>query len=198
MKTLLEHFDLGQHGKGAVDFYSIDPVTKRVAKHLHNHNLILYSGADVLAAALSGKAGWFVNTMYLEYQNLASPGDPTVIPTFDRSGGIDYYNGLSSSPDSDFLRVSLLTNPLITSTNPTLYNGNQAAFFALSEGSTGFFGKPFGPGSNSAVCGAALVCAPDPTSQATDVVFARTYTNIDKILVQAGFQVGVNWVVQLT
>lgn len=200
MKTLLEQFDLGQRGKGAVDFYSIESASKKVAKHIHNHNLILYSGADVLAAALSGKAGWFVNTMYLEYQNLASPSDPTVIPTFSRgpNSGSAYYNTLGASPNSDFLRVSLLTNPLITSTNPSIYDGNQVAFFALSEGSVGFFGKVFGPSVNSAVVGAALVCAPDPTDQATDVVFARTYTNIDKILAQAGFQIGVNWITQLT
>ena len=201
MKTLKEQFHLDQlSGKGGISVFSYNMATKKIAKMVNRKNLILYSGADILARALSGTPGWFVNTIYIEYQNLASPSDSPVIPAYDRTvpSGIGYYNGLGASPNGDFLRVPLLTNPLLSSSDPTNYNANQIAFFALSEGATGFFGKLFNPSVNSCVIGGALIAAPVVDEQSSDVVFSRTYLTPDKILLQSGYQIGLNWILQFS
>lgn len=201
MKTLQEQFGLDQmSGKGGIIIFSYNIATKKINKVVHKPNLILFSGADIMAQAIAGTPGWFVNTMYIEYQNLSSPSDSPVIPAYDRTipSGIGYYNGLGASPNGDFLRVPLLTSPLITSSNPSDYNANQVAFFALSEGSSGFFGRLFSPSVNSCVIGGALICAPVIDEQSSDVVFSRTYLTPDKILLQSGYQIGLSWSVRVS
>lgn len=198
MKRLVDQygFELSQRGRGDVTLFAFDPATKKVVQEISTHNLILFSGADILAQCLTGNAKYAVSTMYLEFMNLASPSDPIVPPAFDRTGGIAYYNGLSGSPDTDFIRVPLTVNPSIVASGSD-YNGNRVTFFGMTEGTTGFFGKPFNPGVNSAVFGAALVAAPDPDDQSQDVVFSRVYAGIDKVLKQTGYEIGVVWTVQL-
>ncbi len=194
MKTLQEQFKLDQlGGRGGVSVFSFDPVTKQIKKIVNKSNLILFSGADVLAKAVVGTAGWAVNVMYIEYQNLSSPSDDPVIPAYDRTGGIDYYNGLAASPNGDIMRVPLLTTPLFSSSNPSDYNNNQLSLFAISEGSTGVWGKMFSESVNSCIIGGALICAVDPDEQSSDVVFSRTYLTPDKVLLQSNYQIGLNW-----
>lgn len=198
MKHLVDQygFQLSQRGRGDVTIFAFDPLTKRVIQEISTHNLILFSGADVLAQCLAGNSKFAVTTMYLEFKNLGSPGDPIVPPAFDRTGGIGYYNGLVSSLDTDFIRVPLTVNPTITPSGLE-YNGNRLTFFGMTEGTTGFFGKPFNPGVNSAVYGAGLIAAPDADDQSQDVVFSRVYAGIDKVLKQTGYEIGVVWTVQL-
>lgn len=197
MKLLDQYgFQLSQRGRGDVTVFLFDPKTNRVVKEISTHNLILFSGADVLAQCLSGNAKYAVSTMYLEFMNLASPSDPITPPAFDRTGGIAYYNGLVSSPDTDFIRVPLTVNPTIVPSGVD-YAGNRLTFFGMTEGTTGFFGKPFTAGANSAVFGAGLIAAPDPDDQSQDVVFSRVYTGIDKVLKATGYEIGVVWTVQL-
>jgi hypothetical protein len=187
-----ESYALDRHVKGLVRFYTREQATKRVVKTIERPNLVLFEGADVLAQLLSGARGYHVNTMYLEFKNLAAPGDAITPPSFDRGDGIAYYNGLISSTDIDFLRVPLTVSPLVEPSSGD-YAGNQATFFGISEGTLGFHGKPFLPSSNSAVFGAALIAAPDPSDQSQDKVYARVYTGIDKILKATGFEIGVTW-----
>jgi hypothetical protein len=185
-------YNLAHAAKGLVRFYAREQATQLVVKTIERPNLVLFEGADVVAQLLSGARGYHVNTMYLEFRNLAAPGDPITPPSFDRGGGIAYYNGLISSLDTDFLRVPLTVGPLVESSGGD-YAGNQATFFGISEGTLGFHSKPFLPSSNSAVFGAALVAAPDPSDQSQDKVYARVYTGIDKILKASGFEIGVTW-----
>ena len=191
-------FSLERSGRGDVTIFNFEAKTKKIKQQISTHNLILYSGADILAQCLAGTPGYKIAAMYIEYQNLASPTDPVVVPAFDRTGGIEYYNALGSSPNGDFLRVPLVTNPTVSSSNMTDYAGNVMSFFAMSEGTAGFFGRPFNASSNSAVLGAALVATPDPDSQAEDVVFSRVYAGIGKVLVATGFNVGVVWGIQFS
>lgn len=189
--TPFDAYSLDRQARGIVRFSSFDPVTGRVRRLIQRRNLILYSGADILAQLVSG-AGAPVNMMYLEFKNLASPGDAITPPSFDRSGGVTYYDGLAGSPDTDFLRVPLITNPSLAASSSD-YSGNQVTFFGQSEGTAGFHGKTFGPGVNSAVFGAALVSAARIDDQSEDLVYSRVYSGIDKILKEAGFEIGVTW-----
>jgi len=193
LKKMMETYEPGRKMWGDIRIFLFDPVTKRIKRLIRRRNLILYSGADVLALMASGAPGFHVATMYMEYENLADPGDTPSIPSYDRTGGIAYYNGLSASPNKDFLRIPITVSPSLSSSDDAIYDGNVVTFFAVSEGLAGFHGKPFGPSSNSAVYGAGLVASPDPSDQTQDRVFARTYTGIGKILKETGFEIGITW-----
>ena len=185
------------HAKGMVRLFSFNPKTGQIRSMIEKQNLILYSGADVLARCLAGDATYAISSMLMEFKNLPSPSDPITPPAFDRSGGIAYYNGLSSSPDTDYVRVPLVSSPDFTTSDAIYYQGNEATYFAISEGSTGVHGKAFGPGSNSAVYGAALVATPDPVQPSSDVVFSRAYSGIGKLLKEAGFEIGITWTIRM-
>jgi hypothetical protein len=195
MLILPEIVDLSKQAKGRAAFFSFNERSKAIKQYIHKNNQILYSGADILANLVAGTPEYKISAMYFEFKNLGSSGDPITPPAFDRTGGIAYYMGLSSSPDVDFLRVPLTINPAITS-QAGAYVGNIATFFSITDGLTGFNGKPFNSGVNSAVYGAALVATPDPADQTKDVVFSRIYTGIDKILKETGFGIGVTWPIQ--
>src|SRR5260221_9599046 len=96
-----DSYNLNQEAKGKATFFSFSEESGVVNKLIHKNNLILYSGADILAKLLSNAQGYGVTTMYMEFKNLGSPSDPITPPVFDRTGGIDYYNGLSGSTDTD-------------------------------------------------------------------------------------------------
>lgn len=193
-KHVLGNFDLSRDAHGMARIFSFDPLTNIIHKMIVKRNLILFGGADVLAALIAGR-GSAVNAMYMEYKNLASPGLSITPPAFDREGGISYYSGLSGSPDIDFLRIPLTVNPTIEASD-VVYGGNQVVFFGVSEGAVGFHGKSFLDTSNSAVFGAALVAAADLGDQSQDVVFSRIYSGIDKVLKVAGHQIGVTWTIR--
>ena len=198
----LDRYSMVNSANGFIKLFSFDPRTGHVRKLITKHNLILYSGADIMAQCLSGNAAYAVAAMYLEFQNNAgssssSSSSSIAPPTFDRTGGVAYYNGLAGSPDRDYLRVPLTVNPSISASS-ALYTGNQITFFGVSEGTVGFNGKPFGESSNSSVLGAALVSTPDWASQASDQVFSRVYSGIDAVRKETGFEIGVTWTVRLT
>lgn len=179
---------------GTVRIFSFDPKTGLITKMVQSHNDVLYEGADIMAHLLRGESDYAVTTMYLEFKNLAVPGDPITPPTFDRTGGTSYYNTLGSSPDIDFVRVPLLITPELSASGDN-YEGNQLTFFGQSEGTIGFHGKAFSPAANSTVFGAALVAAPTPNDQSGDRIWSRTYS-VGDIAKQAGQEIGVTWVVR--
>jgi hypothetical protein len=193
---LHEPLDLGRQAKGLVTLFSFDEKTRRICRQISLQNLILYSGADVLGRLLAGQSSYAVNMLYLEFQNTVGAITP---PAVSRADGIAYYNGLSGSPDTDFLRLPLLVDPSVDASSDD-YESNQATFFAESEGTTGFFGKAFSQSASSFVFGAALVAAPDPADQSKDIVFSRVYIGelgwTDAIDKQDGKQVGVTWAIR--
>ena len=197
----LSQYDLSKDASGVARFFSFDEETKVIKKMVVTKNLILFSGADILAQALAGTPGYKVSTLYLEFKNLAMPGDPVPIPSFDRTGGVAYYNGLASSLDIDYLRIPLQISPSFGTSDETDYENNRVTFVGISEGTLGFHGKLFGSGANSAVYGAALVASPAPDDQTQDRVFSRVYAGVvagwaSAIEKQAGTQIGVTWTVR--
>lgn len=194
LKTILQRYPLDKDAQGLFRLYLFDSAGVPI-RMVERKNLILFSGADVMARVLGGQADYKVAAMYMEFKNLADPNDPITPPAYDRTGGIAYYNGLASSPDTDFLRIPLELNPALGSSGVD-YESNQVTFFGISEGTTGFHGKPFNAAVNSAVYGGALIATPDQDDQAQDVVFSRAYAGIDKILKSNGFQIGITWTIQ--
>lgn len=197
LKKQLDAYSLNRNAEGVIRIFSFDPKTLLIKSVVEKHNLILYSGADILAKCLTGDATYAVSSMFMEFKNLPSPSDPITPPAFDRSGGIAYYTGLAASLDTDYLRVPLVASPDFASSDDTYYENNQVTFFAISEGSTGVHGKTFSPVSNSAVYGAALVATPEPTQPTQDVVFSRVYSGVGKVLKESGFEIGITWTVRM-
>ena len=180
---------------GFVRLFLIDKDTGQKTLLVEKHNTILYSGADIMAASPTGDLSYNVACMYFEYKNLTLPGDAISAPTYDRTGGIDYYNALADP--YDVIRVPLTTSPAIASSDATKYSGNQVTFYAATEGIAGAIASlPFADANNSAVFGVGLVATPDWTTQASDVVFARTY--VDKVLKAANYEIGCAWVIRCT
>lgn len=158
-------------------------------------NAVMYDWAGILARLLGqGDLRYRVSGMYLEYKNLSNASLTVTPPTFGRDAGIDYYSGLSTSSDTDYLRVPLTANALANTDETKFTLANSVTFFAMSQGSVGVNGKAFSSTANSKVYGGALVALVDPEDRSSDVVFSRFYfpTNQQRAKVSGG-QLGLEW-----
>lgn len=160
-------------------------------------NAVLYDYAFIVIQNLLRKGlNYGIGGMYIEFENVASPGDTVAAPDFTRGPGegIDYYNGLADSSVRDYLRVPL-TAGSISSSDETLFPlGNIATFFAQTAGTTGVHGKPWSAAANSVAFGAALVAFVDDEDVTQDIVYARAYLDASKQPAkQDPFQVGIQW-----
>lgn len=164
-----------------------------------DHNDIMYDWASIVSRQLAdGGTAYRIGGMYIEYKNVASPSDTVTPPAFDRSGGISYYNGLSGSPDIDYLRVPLIAAVRSSSDDELFPDGNRVTFFAQTQGVVGVHGKAFSDVANSKIYGAALVAIPDPADRTKDLVLSRLYVATNKQQVKlATSQVGSEWEITL-
>lgn len=188
-----------------IGIYTISEIDERTGawtRLFNKRNTRLYSGDFILAKLLGfGSADYAINGMYVEYENVASSGDPVSIPTVTKSSGISYYTGLAASGTRDYLRAPLLVPPDISiiSGYEDYFDdgqGNKLTFFAQTSGTTGVNGKAFAAGSNSKVCGVALIATPDWSDSTQDLIYARGYYDVSKqILKGASQQIGVSWAV---
>ncbi len=139
-------------------------------------NEVMFEWAGAVGNLLTnGGVNYKIGGMYLEYENVADPIDIVPAPSFDRSGGLSYFQGLSGSPTKDYLRVPL-TSGLLSSSDLTKFpDGNVMRFFAMSQGVVGVHGKAFDDANNSKVYGAALVVFVEEADASRDIVFARAY-----------------------
>jgi hypothetical protein len=155
------------------------------------------------AAAMSlgsGNRDYRVRGMYIEFENVDDPDDVVTAPTYGKDEGIEYYDELSLSSVRDYLRVPLLTAPLLgiaegyeDQFTPDV-SGNVLTFFAQSSGLQGIHGKTYSDSVNSKVFGAALIVAPDWDDASKDIVVARTYLDpADQVPKIASGQVGMSW-----
>lgn len=156
-------------------------------------------GWGEIAARLfgDGDARYKLSAMYIEFENVASPGDPVTAPAYDQEDGIEYYENLSASPARDFLRVPLLTSPKksVVAGYEGLVAANSLTFLAQSSGTEGVHGKEFSDSANSTVFGLALVAAPVWGDRTLDLVFGRRYYDVSKqVPKKVSSQVGVSWI----
>ncbi len=188
LRKASETYQLDRNTTCPVRFFLFDPRTQVVKKIIDRSNLILYGAADILALLVSGRPEYKISVMYMEFKNTG--GTPVSPPSYDRSGGKAYYDGLV---DADYLRVPLITCPALSKSSDD-YQNNQVTFFGVTEGVEGAHGTPFN--TNSVVYGAGLVAAPDVGDPSRDIVFSRVYTEIGSIQKEAGHEVGVTWTVR--
>ena len=158
-----------------------------------SNSIFTYEGADILGQLVAGHSEYTPNMVYVEFQNGGTP--PTVVPT--RDGGRNYYAGLAGSPTQDYLRIPLLINAQLASTNLDNFSSNLARWMLLTGGTAGVNGLPFSAADGSQVYGFALVSAPDASDASRDLVFARMYpdTPIPKV---DGAEVQARWAYRFT
>lgn len=199
-RSLLDRYK-GYRGSLRAGLYPVGPDGKLglPTKVVELRNLILYGGSDIMARVLGGDDEYKVQAMYFEFENLADPGDLIAEPTFDRSGGLTYYQGLSSP--KDYLRIPITVSPSILSSDITKYVGNQVTFFALTGGTQGVNGVAFNEASNSTVYGVGLAATPVLNDPTQDIVFARAYfpgsgSGANKFPKQVGHAIGTDWSVR--
>lgn len=171
-----------------------------VPKYLRRANQIQYDWARIALQCMGrGKASYRINAVYVEFQNVASPGDPGDVPEFDRADGVEYYTSLTG--DRDYLRLPLLSEPAL-SVDPAYadyFTGegddfNTMTFFAQTAGTLGVNGLEFSSGANSLAVGIALVATPVWADRTRDVVFGRTYFEVaEQVAKEASHQIGVSW-----
>lgn len=196
--------------EGRMGLWRIDEIRRRktgriIRRHVSpitfTENQIQYSWGYIAAQTIgSGKLSYKIAGLYIEYENVASPGDSVTVPSFGRDEGLEYYDDLQSSGSRDYLRVPLLQNPLVgIATGYEDYftpgvDGNKITIFAQTQGIEGVHGKTFSDSVNSKVFGAAAVATPvfaDPTQ---DVIFARSYYPVsEQTLKEPSSQLGISW-----
>jgi hypothetical protein len=154
-------------------------------------NLILYSGADILARVLTGDTDYKVNGMFLEYRN----GIPAA-PSITRSRVRTYYEGLVAP--SGYVRVPTLAAASFAASS-TDYSGNMVTYIATTDGT-----YVNGPGIADGVSqfyAAALVAMPDFADRTQYIVFSASnflnstlaFTPITKV---ANAQISVKWTIK--
>jgi len=96
---------------------------------LSKKNIILNSGADVMAQALAGNKS--VNGMYFAYDNFSPPFADTTPPP-ERTAS--FYHGTGPAETRGTLRAPTIAQPAFASTE-AIYNGNRVSFVAITAGS---------------------------------------------------------------
>jgi len=162
----------------------------------YEHNSVMYDWATIVAENLrnspDGK-NYAISGMYLEFEN--NGGAAVTPPSFDRSGGKSYYDGLLTDPNRDYLRVGM-AGITLESTDLSLFpSGNKLNFIAQSTGVVGVHGKTFSDTVSSRVYGGALVATPVQADDTQDLVFSRFYfsNSANQLIKQAGSQITLTW-----
>ncbi len=156
-------------------------------------NRVVFEWASVVGSLLTRRGLQYgISGMYLEFENVASPGDIVTVPSLDRTYSVAYYNALSGN--RDYLRVQLTAATLGTSDSSRYPNGNQPLFFARSQGLQGVHGLPFDSSHNSVIYGAALIAQVNETDATQDLVFSSFYFDEDEQQPKLSTsQVGIEW-----
>jgi hypothetical protein len=160
-------------------------------------NLALVTAAHIAARCIGqGDMRYRVSKVYVEFANGAD--DPVPVPDFDAQDGIDYYNGLASSPDRDYVRAALNPMPVIDLDPEAVgrldpEHGNRVIFEARLGSVVGVHGKPFSDSAGSRVYGIALVAAPVEADPTRDLVFARGYYPPERQILKTSRDLGVTY-----
>lgn len=161
---------------------------------------LMVEAAVMLSRGMApGNERYLPRGMYIEYHNVALPGDTITPPAYDEADGIDYYATLSGVTDRDYLRVNLGFMAPESSDIVVYPDGNTPVFIGNpSDGgpTTGVHGKPFSSGSNSKIIGGAVVAIVDPADRSKDLQLVRFYLEgAEQFLFNSGSQklVVVRW-----
>jgi hypothetical protein len=191
--------------RGHVTVWRVDEKTGLRTPVIAQHNQIQYTWGYIAAKQIGFKRqadrlDYHISALYIEFANQANPAVPISPGTFGRDTDINYYNSLSQTSSSDFLRIPLSIEPALSvspgyeANLPVNQSGNQLTFFVQTSGTVGVNGQPFSYLNNSKVFSAALVAAPVFSDRSKDVVFARTtFSAANQVTKEASSQIGITW-----
>ena len=179
---------------GRVRTYAVMPDESATLTSDWIPNLVTNNWGHIMAQLLAGEDQFRIGSVYLEFENTANPGDSVAAPELSRARDIDYYNGLSSSPTRDYLRVDLTARTLVNSDESVFTRENAINFFARTSGVVGVHGKPFSHNDNSVIFGGSLVSTPVVNDATRDVVFSSFYFPEDEQVPKVAFiHFGLDW-----
>lgn len=179
--------------KGRVTSYVFDENTRIYKKVEEIDNLVVYSGADILAKTLAGDISYKLSTMYFEFDNLVFTPPPSHLT--DRTAERSYYDFPAGT--RDFLRYPLSGAPVMAASTVD-YDGNKLTYFGMTSGSgqLGGAGRANYTNGVSNVIGVGLMASPTPLVQANDVLFSRVYLAVP-IQKETSKQVAIMWDITL-
>jgi hypothetical protein len=133
---------------------------------IESHNLVVYTGGDIIAKLLGAQSNYAIAYMYFGYENNAGVPAP-VVPV--RTNTTAYYTALVAP--FDFIRAPVLIPPAFSASDAN-HNFNQATFTSIATAAAGEHGVPFGAANNSKVTNLGIVAAPTGAA-AGDVLYAQ-------------------------
>ena len=172
---------------GMIKVWQFDPVTG-TSRLLHDtRNMIVYTGADLLAFALAGRPNCGISHINLGYNNGAD-FDVEAEPAVTASSG-----GMKTSGDYGYVRVPL-TFP--ASFRAETHYENNSVFFTvmLTNPPSTHVGAEFGATSKLYTIG--LVAALNPSGSNQDKIFSRA--QFTPITYDPAFGLTVTWGVKFT
>lgn len=159
-------------------------------------NLILNSASTIAAKLCQGDSLYRLAVMYIEFANVASPGDTVAGPSFDATDGREYYDSLLLDETKDYLRVPISVFGLSASNETLFPGGNILTMMARTAGLVGMNGKPFSADYNSTIIGGAIAATPEPLNHDADVLFSRWYNEEEaQLLKLSTSQIAAEWAV---
>ncbi len=187
--------------QGAITLWDYHERTKQLTKLCSRPNQIQTPYGFAAAMTLGmGDPNYRIRAFYVEFANVADPGDVVTAPAYEEDEGLEYFNDLAFSGDQDFLRVPLLQKPMLSIADgyedvfAENVSGNKLTFFTMTSGTVGIHGKQFSHAVNSKIFGLSLVATPVVGDRSMDVVCARVYLDPDEqVLKQASHQAGLTW-----
>lgn len=182
---------------GFFKIWEVNPKTGSKRLLIDKKNMILNSGADILAQALAGVSNSSISHIYVGYNNVASSFTP---PTIDKAYSVKfdtYGTGLYTT--YGYLRLPLAYTPSFMAQSG--YKNNIALFTGVIATSDNYYGAQFrssvdGDVDNppSQLFEVALVSATDPSSPAQDKIFSRA--NFDPVTYDPNFNLTITWGIQ--
>ena len=150
-------------------------------------NLVTYQGADILAKALTGAAGYFPNSIWVEIQS-GGYAAPVPARTDTAASIVAAYSG---TQDAVPCQLAAPAGFLSSGAN---YANNRATFWAFTQASTGSVNSVAVTGAN--VRGAVLTVNDPSKTFVEDLVFS--HVALAQFTVPSGQHVGIEWIVTLT
>lgn len=163
-------------------------VWNELGQTVESHNLVVYTGADIIAALLAGQTGYNLSHMYFGYENTAGvPAPPAAARTDTVATFVAY------TAPKDYLRAPILQPPVLTSSGVN-YTANVGTYSSIATAATGENGLTFSAGSNSKVFDLGLVASPTGLI-ASDILFAH-FILPTALPAVGGGQVSATWAVE--
>ncbi len=140
-------------------------VWNEAGQSVESHNLVVFTGADIITRLLTGNQAFRIQSMYFVYENTVGVPTPLVPSRNDVQATFQ-----ALVAPKDYLRAPIL-EPTQLSSTAVQYQSNQATFLSVTVGTVGAHGVPFGSANNSKVTNVVLLASPTGLA-AGDVVYA--------------------------